>query len=101
VKLSGTGRQAAERHRITPEQARPVGRMRECLTMVRRLLAGETLAEQGQFFGFSDAGVRLGVETPLPVPIVMGAIGPQMLRLAGHLADGVVLDPTCSLEYVR
>jgi len=97
----GTGRQAAERHGITPEQLHPVGRMRECLTMVRRLLAGETLAEQGQFFGFSDAGVRMGVETPLPVPIVMGAIGPQMLRLAGRIADGVVLDPTCSLEYVR
>jgi 5,10-methylenetetrahydromethanopterin reductase len=24
-----------------------------------------------------------------------------MLRLAGRIADGVVLDPTCSLEYVR
>ena len=56
----GTGRQAAERHGISPERLRPVGRMRECLTMVRRLLAGETLAEQGKFFGFSDAGVRMG-----------------------------------------
>lgn len=97
----GTGRQAAERHGISPEHLHPVGRMRECLTMTRRLLAGETVAGQGQFFGFSDAGVRLCVETPLPVPIVMGAIGPQMLRLAGRFADGVVLDPTCSLEYVR
>jgi 5,10-methylenetetrahydromethanopterin reductase len=97
----GSGRQAAERHGITPEELHAAGRMRECLTSVRRLLAGETVAGQGKFFGFSDAGVRLGVETPLPVPIVMGAIGPQMLRLAGRIADGVVLDPTCSLEYVR
>jgi 5,10-methylenetetrahydromethanopterin reductase len=97
----GTGRQAAERHGIAPTELRPARRMRECLTAVRRLLAGETLAGPGEFFGFADAGVRLGVETPLPVPIVMGAIGPQMLRLAGRLADGVVLDPTCSLEYVR
>src|SRR5205823_1769725 len=34
-------------------------------------------------------GFRLQVDVPQPVPILIGALGPAMLRLAGEMADGV------------
>ena len=82
--IIGTWARAARRPSATasPSACTPVGRMRECLTMVRRLLAGETLAEQGQFFGFGDAGCAWASD-PLPVPIVMGAIGPADVAPGG------------------
>lgn len=66
----------------------PVEAMRDYLTIVRTLLRDGSVSYNGaQFsghFGF------LGF-TPPPVPILVGALGPRMLQLAGELADGVVL----------
>ena len=78
---------------------RPVRAMREYLTIVRRILAGESVTFEGEIF--SVRGFRLTMQPPeRPPRIYMAAIGPQMLRLAGELADGV-LGYCWSLEYVR
>jgi alkanesulfonate monooxygenase SsuD/methylene tetrahydromethanopterin reductase-like flavin-dependent oxidoreductase (luciferase family) len=62
---------------------RPVQRMATTVGFIRRALAGERLDELG---GFRLAGVK-----PSEVPILFGAINDDMLRLAGRIADGVVL----------
>ena len=65
-----------------------VGAMRECVSSLRRLLAGEELTERGEYVSFDH--VRLTYPPPGPVPVFMGIIGPRMLHLSGEIADGTV-----------
>jgi len=68
--------------------ARPVvSLMRDYLRILRGLLDGEEVNYTGR--AASLHGVRLGF-TPPKVPIYVGALGPQMVTLAGELADGVI-----------
>ncbi len=70
---------------------RPIGQVREYVTLLRACLSGERVDFAGDFYqvkGFR-LGVRLGERRPR---IVVGALNPRMLRLAGELADGVLLN---------
>ena len=74
---------------------RPLTRMRETITLVRRLLDGERVSHAGKVFNV--AGASLGAAAPEHrVPIYVAALGPQMLELTGELADGVLLNWTAS-----
>ena len=68
--------------------SRPVLHMREYLAVLLPLLDGQPAA-------FSGVTVRanIGLSTPSPgrVPVVVAALGAQMLRLAGEQTDGTVL----------
>ena len=78
---------------------RPVRAMREYLTILRQILGGESVTFEGEIF--SVRGFQLTMQPPeRPPRIYMAAIGPQMLRLAGELADGV-LGYCYTLEYLR
>ena len=69
---------------------RPVTRLRETITIVRRLLDGEQVTLKGRVFQVAD--VSLGAAGPPGrVPIYIAALRPQMLELAGEMADGVLL----------
>ena len=67
----------------------PIGAMREYLTTIRALLAGETVTFQGKLVTLN--GVSIGFKPPR-VPVALGALGPQMLRLAGAASDGAALN---------
>src|ERR1039457_1608296 len=69
---------------------RPIAVMREYTTAVRRLLAGETVTSDGPAFALRS--VSLGVRDLPPAPVYLAALGPQMLRLAGEVADGALLN---------
>ena len=72
---------------------RPLDRLRETISISRRLLAGETVDHQGRVFEME--GASLGEVLPdEPVPIYIAALGPRMLELAGEMADGVLLSWT-------
>src|ERR1700742_5078399 len=79
---------------------RPIAVMREYVTEVRGLLAGEqvTAGRIGHGEGVSLAApggprpASLGVADLPPAPVYLAALGPQMLRLAGETADGVLLN---------
>jgi alkanesulfonate monooxygenase SsuD/methylene tetrahydromethanopterin reductase-like flavin-dependent oxidoreductase (luciferase family) len=78
---------------------RPVRAMREFVTILRRILAGEAVTYEGEIF--SVRNFQLVMQAPArPARIYMAAVGPQMVRLAGELADGL-LGYCYSLEYVR
>jgi alkanesulfonate monooxygenase SsuD/methylene tetrahydromethanopterin reductase-like flavin-dependent oxidoreductase (luciferase family) len=64
----------------------PLAFTRDYLAPLRKLFAGETVDYTGQAVNLH--GVKLGFKAPR-VPIYLAAMGPQMLRLAGELADGV------------
>ena len=62
---------------------RPVTRVRETLTAVRALLAGERLPQPAA----GARPLRLGVVPEVPVPIALAALADSSIRLAGELAD--------------
>jgi probable F420-dependent oxidoreductase len=80
-----------ERWHGVPYGDRPLDRVREYVTLLRQCLSGERVDFTGDFYqvkGFR-LGVRLGERRP---KIVVGALNPRMLALAGELADGVLLN---------
>src|SRR6202008_1247357 len=58
--------------------------MRECITALRKLLAGEAI-------DFHGTPGRLTYASGRPVSILMAASGPKAIELAGEVADGVML----------
>jgi probable F420-dependent oxidoreductase len=63
--------------------------MREFVEALRAILAGGRVSRDGEHVRIRD--FRLQVPRPEPVPILMGSFNAPMLRLAGAIADGVVL----------
>lgn len=74
--------------------------MRGCVSLVRRLLAGERVSDTSGPFRLT--GARLAT-TPVQsrLPIYLAAIGRKGLRLAGAIADGVLLNAYVPPAYVR
>jgi len=74
-----------------PATTRPIAMMREYVALLRECLSGESVTFEGDFWQVKrfTLGVRLGERRP---KIVMAALNPQMLRLAGAVADGVLLN---------
>ncbi len=74
-----------------PYGERPLARVREFVTVLRQCLSGDAVTHQGDFYELSRSqlGVRMGDKRP---QIVLGALNEGMLRLAGELADGVLLN---------
>jgi probable F420-dependent oxidoreductase len=71
--------------------ARPLAAMREYVAVLRACLSGDAVDHDGErhrIKGFR-LGVRLGEQRPR---IVLAALNPGMLRLAGEVADGVLLN---------
>ena len=65
---------------------RPLARLRQTLTAVRALLRGDRLPDAAG----GARPLRLGVVPEPPVPIVLAALSPGSIRLAGELADAWV-----------
>ncbi len=71
------------------DRDRPLSVMKESLEVMRRLWSGETVTWKGDKFSLSGAHLQAGNQRR--IPIWLAVRGPRMLRLAGELADGVVL----------
>ena len=74
-----------------PKVTRPIAMIREYVALLRECLSGESVTFEGDFWSVKRfrLGMRLGERRP---KIVMAALGPQMLKLAGEIADGVLLN---------
>ena len=90
-------------HRVTVENwhgakiDKPVTQMREYVGAVRAILRGEEPPESERFptkFAF------MGYEARAELPIYVAALSPNMIRLAGEVADGVMLWLCCP-AYIR
>jgi probable F420-dependent oxidoreductase len=68
----------------------PYSRTRDMLAFLRPALRGETVDEA--FETFAVRRFRLERPPATPPPILLAALRPQMLRLAGARADGVILN---------
>jgi coenzyme F420-dependent glucose-6-phosphate dehydrogenase len=70
-----------------PPPAGQLARTQEALTIITRMLDGETVSYAGRYFRAS--GARLYDLPPRRVPVYMSAFGPEAAAIAGRLADGV------------
>ena len=79
--------------------ASPLGLMREWVTAVRALLAGDTVTVAGRYVTLD----RVALDWPpaARVPVLIGGRGPKTLALAAELADGLVLDAGTAPDTVR
>jgi 5,10-methylenetetrahydromethanopterin reductase len=77
----------------------PLSAMREGVELIRRLLAGETITEQGTCFSLDR--VQLGF-TPhrAEIPVYLGAEGPKALQLSGQVADGTIISVMAGPRYL-
>jgi probable F420-dependent oxidoreductase len=66
----------------------PRERLRDTAEVLRAILSGERVEHNGDL---AVNGFHLGT-TPPPVPIYFAALTPSSLRLAGEVADGVILN---------
>lgn len=84
-----------------PKYAERNARMTEALEIMRRLLDGEKLTFDGEYYQTDRAKLY---SPPLgPVPIYMAAGGPKSATLAGEMAQGVITsvkDPAETIEKV-
>lgn len=69
----------------------PLAQLREAVSIIRMVLAGERVNFEGKFYRLRNFRLLMP-PPPQPVRIYLGALGPGMLRLAGEIADGVLLN---------
>ncbi len=79
-------------HRVSIEGAlgldysKPIPHTREYLTVLNGLLSGERVDFDGELYRVHS---QVSLKAPKP-PVLVAALGPDMLRLCGRLADGTV-----------
>ncbi len=88
--------------RFSTEWTSPVPRMREYVESLRAIFhsfqTGEPLDYAGEHYRFTRLQPFFNpgpLEVPAP-PILLGAVGPDMTRMAGGTADGLMSHPTNS-----
>lgn len=67
---------------------RPARHMREYLAVLMPLLRGEPVSFQGDLY---RVNARVAVPDATPVPVLVAAMGAEMLKLAGRHTDGTIL----------
>lgn len=70
-----------------PSVSEQLERTEEALTIITRLLDGETVDFDGKHFRATAA--RLYLDLPRRPPVYMSAFGPEAAQIAGRLADGI------------
>jgi alkanesulfonate monooxygenase SsuD/methylene tetrahydromethanopterin reductase-like flavin-dependent oxidoreductase (luciferase family) len=81
----GTGGRASEFETFGFPTQRPVQRLRETLTAVPALLAGETVTFDGESVGLREANLLHAETVP---PFWVAAFSPRLLELTAEVADG-------------
>lgn len=69
------------------EPRRVVARMREAVSLLRRIFKGKEVTYKGRFSSLRSYALALEVQPPR---IYLGVRGPKLLALAGEMADGVI-----------
>ena len=78
---------------------KPVRVVREFVEALRALWSGEPITIEAHRFRLQ--GARMMFRPSAPIPIYLAPMRQQMLRLAGRIADGVVLSAGISAAYAR
>ena len=93
----GVGSQLTVEWILGATQGDPLEAMREYVAIVRSALQTGAVSFNGRHF---RARWKYIAEPRPKLPLLVGAMGPKMLELAGEIADGVVLW-MCTADYLR
>lgn len=94
---AGIGAGGAVQELVMSERTSPMKVLEETVSLLRSLLGGEAAALSdypkltARFRYNEKTKARLYFPPDRPVPVVLGAGGPRTCRMAGRLADGVIL----------
>jgi len=69
---------------------KPITRLRETVEALRAMFSGQKVSMKGKTVQFD--GFRVGIPMETPPPIFVGAQGELMLRTAGEIGDGTVVN---------
>lgn len=81
------------------EPVKPVRVMREYVQMLRALWAGEPVQADGEIHRLR--GAKMMFERGVQCPLYVASTGPQVLKLAGEIGDGILLSGALTLESCR
>jgi coenzyme F420-dependent glucose-6-phosphate dehydrogenase len=87
----GTGEnlnEVAVSGRDWPEFKERFARLREAITLMRRLWTGEEVTFDGEYYQLVNAVIYDRPTTPVPVYVAAG--GPQMAKFAGRVGEGMI-----------
>lgn len=76
---------------------KPVTELRKSTQVLRELFQTESVTIQTELINLRDFSLR--TTEPVTIPIFYGVRGPQMLKLAGKIADGVILSGP--IDYIK
>ena len=76
---------------------KPVTELRKATQILKQLFKTESVTIQTELMTLREFSLR--INEPVNVPIFYGVRGPQMLKLAGKVADGVILSGP--IDYIR
>jgi 5,10-methylenetetrahydromethanopterin reductase len=93
----GLGAGGTNHRELAVTRQAPATGLREAVTIVRGLLAGERVTVHGKVMRAHAAQLDF-VPPRSDVPIYIGARGPKVLEVAGQLADGVIVGNIASTE---
>lgn len=77
----------------------PYKRVRDVVAFLREALAGEKITRS--YDTFEVDGFRLTARPPEPVPILVAALRPGMLRLAARVGDGAIINWLSAEDVLR
>ena len=86
--------------RLGIDEARPLAALREAVTIVRALLAGDESGFQGERFTLAPGTTLAYPRTRESVPLMIGTWGPETARWAGTVADEVKIGGSANPELV-
>jgi 5,10-methylenetetrahydromethanopterin reductase len=79
---------------------KPLSRTKECVELIRKIMTGESITHEGEFFKTKD--VKLIFEPVRKiVPIYLAFEGKMGLELAGEIGDGVILSIFNTPSYIK
>jgi len=81
------------------EPVKPIRIMREYVEALRALWAGKPVTQDGELHQLK--GAKMVFDQGRQYPIYVASTGPQMLKLAGEIADGVLLSAGLTLASTR
>lgn len=81
------------------QQPKPVAALREAIDLIRKLWASEIVTTEGKVISFR--GGELNFKAPPNTPIYIATSGRQILRMAGEIADGIMLGDLASANVIE
>lgn len=97
--ILGLGAGGANFKELGTVRARPALALKESVEIARELLRGERIHYRGEVFTADDVWLHLPARAELP--IVVASRGDRVLRMAGEVADGVMVATYATPEGLR